>query len=94
MYFHGAMVQRVESTAKINEGCCLLYRLMSVKVETRRKPPEGFLMRKEGLDVESVAVVRWTELFMVLDSSWFISNFHFVNLLGHSFGNIWLRLEL
>ena len=45
-------------------------------------------------DVESVAVVRCTEVFMVLNSSWFISKFHFANLLGHSFGNIWLRLEL
>lgn len=49
MYFQGAMVRRVESTSGISEGCGLLKRPTSMKAVTRRNPPEGFLMRNDGL---------------------------------------------
>jgi hypothetical protein len=49
MYFHLAIVRRVESTSGDRDGCGLLYRPTSAKAVTSRCPPLCFLMRNDGL---------------------------------------------
>ena len=54
MYFHLAIVRRVESTSGNRDGCGSLYRPTSAKAVTSRCPPLGFLMRNDGLRYSTV----------------------------------------